>query len=76
MNATHHAGPAAEERLSVQEFRALLKAKGWMFKDVAVRWQISAAWLSRLAHNPERGAQWDDACRGLPDLRNATGRTR
>lgn len=76
MNDTHHASTAAEERLSVQEFRALLKAKGWMFKEVAVRWQISAAWLSRLASNPERGTKWDDACRGLPDLRNATDRTR
>lgn len=46
------------------EFRTRLKAKGWMFKDVAVRWQIFAALMSRLANNPERCAKWDDACKG------------
>lgn len=76
MNETHHAFPAAEERLSVQAFRALVKEKGWQFKTLALRWQISATWMSRLVNNPQRGAQWDDACRGLPDLHKAAGRTR
>ncbi|EFB2374116.1 XRE family transcriptional regulator, partial [Escherichia coli] len=25
--------------------------------------------ISKLANNPERGTHWNDACRGLPDIR-------
>ncbi|MEY8773176.1 hypothetical protein AB6T85_22490 [Erwinia sp. ACCC 02193] len=61
--------PAGAERLSVQAFRTLVKDKGWMIKAVAARWQISDTWMSKLINDTRRGAQWDDACRGLPDLR-------
>ncbi|WP_432414151.1 hypothetical protein [Pantoea allii] len=61
--------PAGAERLSAQAFRKQVKDKGWMIKAVAARWQISDTWMSKLVNDNGRGTQWDDACRGLPDLR-------
>ena len=55
--------------LSPQEWRALLRAKGWKQKELARRWNVSETWISKLANNPERGTHWNDACRGLPDIR-------
>lgn len=62
-------GDAQPDRLTAPAFRRLVKDKGWMLRAVADRWEISDTWLSKLVNDSRRAAHWDDACRGLPDLR-------
>ncbi|EIZ5185219.1 helix-turn-helix transcriptional regulator [Salmonella enterica] len=69
MKNTFHVAGITAEALSPQEWRALLRAKGWKQKDLARRWNVSETWISKLANNPDRGTHWNDACRGLPDIR-------
>jgi len=57
--------------LSPESFKALMKAKGWRSVELAGRWGKSVQWVSTLIQDPERGAQWDDAVRGLPRLPKA-----
>ncbi|HBT6174358.1 TPA: helix-turn-helix transcriptional regulator [Klebsiella pneumoniae] len=79
MKTTCYADGITAAPLSPQEWRALLRAKGWKQKDLARRWNVSETWISKLANNPDRGTHWNDACRGLPDMRarrTARGRHR
>lgn len=69
MKTTCYADGITAAPLSPQEWRALLRAKGWKQKDLARRWNVSEARISKLANNPDRGTHWNDACRGLPDMR-------
>ncbi|EBG0206284.1 XRE family transcriptional regulator [Escherichia coli] len=55
MKTTCYADGITAAPLSPQEWRALLRAKGWKQKE--------------LANNPDRGTHWNDACRCLPDIR-------
>lgn len=57
------------QRLSPADLKALIKSKGWSGKALAKRWAVSEAWVSKIMNNPSRPAHWDDAARGLPDLR-------
>ncbi|QIM91623.1 hypothetical protein GE194_23240 (plasmid) [Salmonella enterica subsp. enterica serovar Anatum] len=66
MKTTCHAAGITAAPLSPQEWRALLRAKGWKQKELARRWNVSETWISKLANNPDRGTHWNDACRGLP----------
>ncbi|WP_252383518.1 helix-turn-helix domain-containing protein, partial [Escherichia coli] len=66
MKTTCYADGITAAPLSPQEWRALLRAKGWKQKDLARRWNVSETWISKLANNPDRGTHWNDACRGLP----------
>ena len=46
------------------KFKSLAKAKGWMLKDLAARWGITARAMSYITANP---SQRDlDAAEGLP----------
>ncbi|WP_455233179.1 hypothetical protein [Geopseudomonas aromaticivorans] len=56
----------AGERLTPEAFKAEFKRKGWTGKALAARWEVSEAWVSKIAQNPQRAAHWDDAVRGLP----------
>ena len=58
------------ERLKPDEFKAVFKQRGWTGKSLAVRWEVSEAWISKIALNPQRAAHWDDAVRGLPVKEN------
>ncbi len=55
MKTTCHAAGITAAPLSPQEWRALLRAKGWKQKELARRWNVSETWISKLANNPERG---------------------
>ena len=54
------------QRLTPDEFKAIFKQLGWTGKALAVRWEVSEAWISKIVKNPMRAAHWDDAVRGLP----------
>ena len=60
----------AGERLTPDEFKAVFKQRGWTGKSLAARWEVSEAWISKIAQNPQRAAHWDDAVRGLPAENN------
>lgn len=53
-------------RLSPVQFKAALYAKGWKLKDLALYWDVSPEWLTRLAGNVNRPIYFDHAVRGLP----------
>jgi hypothetical protein len=55
----------------MKKFTKKLKDKGWMARDVAERWGITANHLSRLSSAP--GQPYIDAAEGLPSI--APGRT-
>ncbi len=61
---------AATQRLSPVEFKALFRKRGWTGKTLALRWEVSEAWISKILKNPDRAPHWDDAVRGLPDAEN------
>lgn len=49
MKTTCHAAGITAAPLSPQEWRALLRAKGWKQKELARRWNVSETWISKLA---------------------------
>ncbi|HBO2102326.1 hypothetical protein [Pseudomonas aeruginosa] len=57
------------ERMTPEAFKAECKRKGWTGRALAERWSKSEAWISRVGSDPERDLHWDDAVRGLPDLK-------
>ncbi|GGM26235.1 hypothetical protein ACFQDN_21575 [Pseudomonas asuensis] len=60
-----------DTRLSPDEFKRIYKAKGWTGLTLAARWNITPQWLSRLGKNTAREIIWDDAVRGLEDLKGS-----
>lgn len=56
----------SEERLTIQEFKDLMKAKGWTGRALALRWEKTAPWISKIVNDEAREPHWDDALRGLP----------
>lgn len=53
--------------LAAADIKALIRAKGWTFVDLAARWGVSVTWMSRLVNQPHsRPPMYDDAFRGLP----------
>ena len=55
------------ERLSPEEFKSLVRGKGWTYRALAQRWQLSETRVSQIARDDERSLYYDDAARGLPD---------
>ncbi|ODP35048.1 hypothetical protein [Pandoraea sp. ISTKB] len=53
-------------RLSPDELRAVLKAKGWTHAALAAHWEVSAVYLSRIVNDAVRAPHWEDAFAGLP----------
>jgi hypothetical protein len=47
-------------------FKTAAYVKGWTLRALADRWGITPAWMTRLAGNVNRAANFDDAVRGLP----------
>ncbi|MDR8877555.1 hypothetical protein [Burkholderia multivorans] len=58
-----------DARLSPEQFKALVRLKGWQYKELATRWGISTVWVSNVARDPDRAVHYDDAVIGLPDRR-------
>lgn len=59
--------PPLFARLTPGEFRAEYMRKGWTNTSLALHWNITRSWLSKLTSNVERPPIWDDAVRGLLD---------
>lgn len=59
----------SDMRMTSEQFKAEFKQRGWTGRTLAVRWEVSEAWISKIAKNSERAAHWDDAVRGLPHLK-------
>lgn len=53
-------------RLTPDEFRMAVLLRGWTYRSLAERWNMSENWISKLARNPERPLHYDDALNGLP----------
>lgn len=56
-------------RLTPEQFKALVRLKGWQYKELAARWGISPVWVSNVARDTARASHYDDAVMGLPDRR-------
>lgn len=56
-------------RLTPEGFRARIKESGWRLVELAYRWGITENYLTRLIADPDRAAHWDDAVRGLPQVK-------
>lgn len=52
---------------SREAFRAEMKRKGWSRSALAVRWNKSETWISKIANDNNRAQHWNDALAGLPD---------
>lgn len=59
--------PANQQRLSPSEFKSCYKSKGWSGRSLALRWGVSASWVSKVVNNGSREQHWDDAVIGLPN---------
>lgn len=62
---------SSTERLPPARFREVAASKGWKLADLAFRWSITDAHLSRLIANRDRPPVWDDAVLGIPTLSRA-----
>ncbi len=55
-----------DARLTTQGIKKLLKDKNWTMKEVAIRWNRSESWMSKIVNDEDRELYWEDAFRGLP----------
>ncbi|WP_432262862.1 hypothetical protein [Cupriavidus sp. TMH.W2] len=55
-----------------EQFRALVRWKGYTYRELAERWGVSPDYIGELARKAGRAAHWDDALRGLPNKRTMT----
>lgn len=55
-----------DARLTTQGIKKLLKDKNWTMKEVAIRWNRSESWMSKIVNDEGRELYWEDAFRGLP----------
>jgi hypothetical protein len=55
-------------RLTPEQFKALAKFKGWKFRMLAERWNVTPEWISNISRDPKRDIRYDDALIGLPNL--------
>ncbi len=54
------------DRLSPEQFKAIVYGKGWRYKTLAEHWGITSVWMSNIARDPDRAKHYDDAVMGLP----------
>ena len=57
-------------RLSTQGIKKILKEKNWTMKEVAMRWNRSETWMSKIVNDENRDLYWEDAFKGLPSKIN------
>jgi len=60
------------KRFTPDEFKHEVQGRGWTYKLLAERWEVTPNWISKTARNEGRSMHWDDAVRGLPILLNKT----
>lgn len=61
---THH---GVELSLTPDQFKAIVKSKGWTYRELAEWWRVSPVWVSNIARNKNRARHFDDAVMGLPN---------
>lgn len=59
-----------QDRLTSEQFKAILIGKGWTYRALAAHWGITPVWLSNISRNSERPKHYDDAVMGLPGFAN------
>jgi len=52
--------------LSPADFKVLVNGKGWTYRDLAKRWQLSEVRISQIARDADRPLYYDGAARDLP----------
>ena len=52
--------------MSCEEFKFVIKDKGWLMKNVAERWKLGTVRMSQICSDEERPLYYDDAVRALP----------
>lgn len=55
-------------RISPDDFKMLIRKRGWRMADVAVRWNVRPETLSRVAADAGRETRWDEMARALPQI--------
>lgn len=53
--------------MKVEEAKAELSRKGWTNRALAVWWDCTEEYISKIVNNEARRRWFDDALRGLPD---------
>ncbi len=51
--------------MTPEQFKSLVKSKGWLLKEVAERWGIKQRQMSNIVQDVNRNLYYDDAIRGL-----------
>lgn len=65
------------DRLTPGAFKKHFLQLGWTGVSLAGRWEMTLAWLTKIANNPDRSRHWEDALHGLPrQLPKKTKRTK
>lgn len=59
-----------QDRLSPEQYKAIIKGKGWTYRALATHWGITPVWLSNISRSLERPKHYDDAVMGLPTFDN------
>jgi hypothetical protein len=59
------------DNFTPDEYRSVMKYKGYTQRSLSERWDKSEAWISKIINNPARDPVWNDALRGLPFVRNS-----
>lgn len=54
------------DRLSPEQFKAVVYGKGWRYVTLAKHWGITSTWMRNIARDPDRAKHYDDAVMGLP----------
>ncbi len=54
------------KRMPANEFKAIIVSKGWMMKDLAVRWQLTRSRVSQICADEQRPIIYEDAVKALP----------
>ncbi len=68
MTMSDRVATEAQEPMMPEEFKRVIRSKGWLMKEVAVRWNISKVRMSQICNDRTRPLYYDDAVRGLPIL--------
>lgn len=66
MTSPENAKKSAPARMTHEEFRNEVLRRGWTYRALAARWEVTENWVSKIARNTARPQHWDDAVRGLP----------
>jgi hypothetical protein len=54
------------EKITPEFYKSEMKRKGWSRGALALRWDKSETWISKIVNDVNRDQHWDDALKGLP----------